>query len=176
MLEYGSYYYQEDSNILWLQRAGAREWEQVCAVPQGTLVLYINTRFFSRVDWVHPSERTQTCEKNNKNNELPEASGPSEIYIQQLTQGWCLPWGTTGGDLCAPPISADLPETCGHVDEKFYDLDDELVAKAKCSADSACKGYTKNIDTGRIKLKGSVAISGVRPDNNYQCHQKILLV
>jgi hypothetical protein len=169
MLEYGTYY--ASSNVLWLERVGSQVWEQVCAIPEGLSLFYTSRRDFSRVEWRHQGA-VEKCTNHNK-------TGPSEIYIQQLTQGWCLvdsPHGTTSGDLCAPPISADLPGTCDDVDENFYDRGDEHGAKAKCSADTACKGYTKNIDTGRIKLKGSVAISGVRPDNNYQCHQKILLV
>lgn len=103
---------------------------------------------------------------------IPTKTTDDSIYFQGITHGWCLPWASNGGDLCRPPISAALRATCEHVDGNFYDLDDESVAKAKCTADAACTGYTKNLETGTIKLKGSVAISGVRESPNYQCYQK----
>jgi hypothetical protein len=112
------------------------------------------------------------CKSGSAPSRIPTTTADDSIYVQGITQGWCLPWNSNGGDLCRPPISAALRATCEHVDENFYDLDDETVAKAKCTADAACTGYTKNLATGTVKLKGSVVISGVHENPTYQCYQK----
>jgi hypothetical protein len=115
---------------------------------------------------------SQAASTNSHNNNVRQCRTwykAPHTYTEESTRGYCLPWGSSGGDLCRPPVTAARSDTCNNVNSWYYHTMSEAEAKTFCDRDTACVGYTR-APSGRIKLKS--ILSSVRSHSRYRCYRK----
>jgi len=87
--------------------------------------------------------------------ESDEEADDSDLFTPHKAPGYCTPWGNTG-DLCKD--YKDSP-SCTTAQPNYY-LDascNDECAQLLCVMDSKCKGYTKTLAKGWIKLKSQIS-------------------
>mmetsp|Transcript_990 Transcript_990/g.2186 ORF Transcript_990/g.2186 Transcript_990/m.2186 type:complete len:290 (+) Transcript_990:87-956(+) len=99
--------------------------------------------------------------------------GWGSSLLPTTIDGYCTPWGGSGGDLCRDHPSLSV---CTAVDQKFYHtipspwIPDRYDMMQLCAKEPLCKGFTWRKSDGRGKLKSTV--TGLWQDPDYECHQK----